>query len=162
MIKISIHDMIDIGTVLVTTKRGGDLSMEMQLHQKYIGVEFTKEQISMFTDIVESDIALKRILLAIGQHADSHKNDGINSGISIKELSEKVIIQRKVMRKGKKYELVEANIDRKHAERITDSLLKMTLCYYKSFHPTKLIFLTSRGRHIATEIMLRSRTATTN
>lgn len=133
--------------------------MEMQLHQKYIDVDFSREQVSMFTDIVESDIAMKRCILAIGQHADLHKNDGINAGISIKELSEKIIIQRKVMRKQKKYELVDANIDRKHAERIIDSLLKMTLCYYKSFHPTKLIFLTPRGRNIASEIIRRQRSA---
>jgi hypothetical protein len=138
--------------------------VEVQLHQQYINVEFTKEQVSMFTDIVELDLPMKRILLAIGQHADVHKDDELNAGISIKQLAEKVIINRKVQdrRRGKKFGIQETNIDRKHAERIVDSLLKMSLCYYKSFHPTKLIFLTPRGRMIATEIVRRHRDSLKN
>ncbi|WP_150274114.1 hypothetical protein [Paenibacillus tepidiphilus] len=132
--------------------------MEIQLHDKYINVEFSSEQVSMFTDIVEEDLAMKRILLTIAQHADAHKNESdLNSGISIKQLSEKVIIKRKVQKDGKskKYTISETNIDRKHVERIVDSLSNMTLCYFKSFHPTKVIFLTPRGRSIATELIRR-------
>jgi len=131
--------------------------VEYQLHLNHLDVDFTKEQVAMFADIVDADLPMKRILLTIGQHADLHKEDELNTGISIKQLSEKVIINRKVQdrRKGKKYGLQETNIDRKHAERIVDSLLKMSLCYYKSFHPTKLIFMTSRGRLVAMEIVRR-------
>ncbi|WP_240420379.1 hypothetical protein [Paenibacillus periandrae] len=131
--------------------------MEFQMHQQYIELEFNKEQIKMFADIVELDLPMKRILLSIGQHADANKDNELSAGISIKQLSEKVIITRKVQErgKGKKYGLQEANIDRKHAERIVESLLKMSLCFYKSFHPTKLIFLSPRGRSIAAEILRR-------
>ncbi|RUS44952.1 hypothetical protein [Cohnella sp. AR92] len=131
--------------------------MEIQMHQRYIDVEFTKEQVAMFTDIVESDLPMRRILLAIGQHADTHKDDELSSGISIKQLSEKVIINRKVQdrKNKKKFSLQDTYIERKHAERVVETLLKMSLCYYKSFHPTKLIFLSPRGRMVAGEIVRR-------
>lgn len=137
--------------------------MEMQLHLKYINIEFSTDQISMFADIVEEDLAMKRTLLTIAQHADAHKNESdLNSGISIKQISEKVIINRRVQKEGKskKYITSDTNIDRKHAERIVDSLLNMTLCYYKSFHPTKVLYLTARGRSIATELIRRQRNKT--
>lgn len=131
------------------------------LNQKYSDVELSTQQVQLLTDIIETDIPLKRVLLHIVKHADNHKDDESLSGISIKTLSETVIIERRVQgKRTKKYTFEKTNIDRKHVERIVDTLLKMTLCFFLSVPPSKLIFITRRGRQVVSEIVRRGHLTT--
>lgn len=130
--------------------------MNTSLNQKYLDVEFSDQLINMFADIIEHEVPIKRLLLHIGKHADSHKNDELGAGISIKILCETIIIERRVRSRKGKFSYESTNIDRKQCERLVETLLKMSLCYYVSVPPSKLIYLTKRGRQVARELVRRS------
>ncbi|OXS54986.1 hypothetical protein B1A99_24715 [Cohnella sp. CIP 111063] len=136
------------------------VSIDAYLNQKYSDVDLSEQQVAMLTDIVETDLPLKRVLLHIAKHADINKDEEVMSGISIKGLADSIVLERRVQQKknkSKKFNIEKTNIDRKHVERITDTLLKMSLCYFVSVPPSKLIYISRRGRQIAKEIVRRKK-----
>ncbi|MGF7033445.1 hypothetical protein J2T17_004393 [Paenibacillus mucilaginosus] len=130
--------------------------MDQELNQKYIEAEFSRELVTMFAEIIDTDTPLKRVLLFIGKHEDQNRHDEVRAGISIKQLTEQIITERKVRGRKGKYSVQETNIERKHAERLVEILLKMSLCYYVNVPPSKLVYLTKRGRMVALEVLRRA------
>ncbi|RJG21336.1 hypothetical protein [Paenibacillus thiaminolyticus] len=130
--------------------------MDDLINNKYEDITFTEVQNNMFSDLVESDIALKRVLMVIAKHSQTHKDNEVSGGITVKDITEQIILDRKV-RKGKKGFTTETTyINRKHAERVVETLLKMSLCYKVPFtHPSKLIYPTVRGISVSKELTRR-------
>ncbi|MGI2295606.1 hypothetical protein [Paenibacillus sp. GXUN7292] len=132
--------------------------MDEKMHQRFKGVRFSEDQTSMFADIVETDTALKRIFMTIVKLSVDNKDDATGGAVTIKQLLEHVKLTRKVQTNDegqKKYKLMDAPIDRKQAERKMDVLFKMSLCYYVSVAPAKLIYPTERGTAVCSELLKR-------
>jgi DNA-binding MarR family transcriptional regulator len=127
--------------------------MDHELFKKYESVSLSPELRALFADIVISEEATRKVLLTIGKQ--TLNTDSI--GVTIKQLLELIIIDRKVQRHGK-FIVEHTNIDRKHAEREVDKLLSMSLCYYHSVPPSKVINLTVRGKEVIAAIVQREKT----
>lgn len=125
--------------------------MNNQLHNEYKDVMFQVEQVLMFTDVVIADEAMKKVFIKIGQ-ATLNKDE---IGVTIQQITDLVKINRPVMQSDKTFKDEYTNIDRRHAERVVNNLLFMTLCYYRGVGASKVINYTKRGFQVAAEIKKR-------
>jgi DNA-binding MarR family transcriptional regulator len=124
--------------------------MDHELFKRYESVSLSPDLRALFTDIVMSEEATRKVLLTIGKQTLNTEN----IGVTIKQLTELILIDRKVQRNGK-FILEHTNIDRKHVEREVDKLLSMSLCFYRAVPPSKIINLTIRGKEVIATIMQR-------
>lgn len=124
--------------------------LDESLYKKYKHVKLPNELVQMYTDIISSDEATRKVFLHIGQQTTSEED----FGITISQLVERVKLTRRV-RKGKSFVIENTNIERKHVERILNSLFMMGLCYYRFIAPTKVINLTFRGKQVTAEFLNR-------
>ncbi|MEW9672973.1 hypothetical protein [Ammoniphilus sp. 3BR4] len=125
--------------------------MDYELYKKYEEVSLSTEMRSLFADIITSDEATRKTFLTIGKQ--TLNTDSF--GITIKQIADLIKIDRKVQNKDGTFKLVHTNIDRKHVERIVDKLLGMSVCYFRSIPPSKVINLTIRGKEVTAEIKKR-------
>lgn len=120
--------------------------MDSDLYNRFKGVKLPPELLDMFVEIIKSDDPSRKVLLSIAKYTSNNYHP---IGLTIKQISELVFIHRKVLNTKKaSFNTEFTNIDRKHAERIVDKLLGMSLCYYHHVKPSKLIRLTERGRQV--------------
>lgn len=124
--------------------------MDKDLYEKYKEVQLPIEVVQMFSDIIVKDEATRKVLI----HIAKHTTDEEEMGITIGQLVDRVKLKRKVQ-KGKTFVVENTNINRKHAERIVNSLSMMGLCYFRTLPPTRVINFTIRGKQVAAEIRKR-------
>lgn len=130
--------------------------MDINLHRQYKDVELSSEQVSMFADIVQDDEAIRKVFLQIGKMTQQiREEDELVAGVTITDVAKVVKINRKVQNTGGSYDTKYTYIDQKHAERVINNLLVMSLCFYQPVAKTKLINYTSRGKQVAAEIIKR-------
>lgn len=108
--------------------------MDLLLHRKYKNLEFPEEIEELFADIVANDNWLGSVLFYIvSEVSKKETNSEAIIGISITEVSNDLIIPKKVKHIEKNkvtFEKEHASMDRKHAERVIQCLMKMSLLYY--------------------------------
>ncbi len=124
--------------------------MDRSLYEKYKDIKLPVDLVNMYADIVINDEAARKVLIHIGKHTADEEELGLTVG----QIVERVHIQRKVQ-KSNSFVIQNANIDRKHAERVVHSLQMMGLCYYRPVPPSKVINFTVRGKQVAGEIKRR-------
>jgi len=132
------------------------------MHKKYKDVEFTPREVNMFADLIFADEAVKRLFVHIAKATLNQNKDDEFLGVTVRELVDMVSLNRKVQTKKGKFEYQETNINRKHVERILDSLLMASLVYYRLVPPTKIYAFTHRGKQVAAEIKRRLKALTNN
>ncbi|MBP1931806.1 hypothetical protein [Ammoniphilus resinae] len=125
--------------------------MDYDLHKKYEEVSLPVDLRILFADLIMADEATRKTFLTIGKN--TLNTDSF--GITIKQIADTVKINRKVQNRDGTFNTVHTNIDRKHVERIVDKLLAMSICYYRSIPPSKVINLTTRGKEVTAEIKKR-------
>ena len=120
------------------------------LSEKYQTIKFTDEVVNMFADILEQDEILYSVFLYIGNVVNKQfQETKYMRGISINEIVENVVIDRRVKKtKGKSYslEVERTNISRRSAEISVSTLSSMSLIYEKTMHPYKFLISTYRVR----------------
>lgn len=107
-------------------------------------MKFTEEQVDMYFELIFYDEAMRKCLMEIGKRTDKKNNE---SGITVSQLTDIIKVKRPVQ-KGKTFKQKETNINRKHVERILSTFQTMGLCYYRSIPPSKVFYLTYRGKQI--------------
>lgn len=131
------------------------------LSEKYQTIKFTDEVVNMFADILEQDEILYSVFLYIGNVVNKQfQETKYMRGISINEIVENVVIDRRVKKtKGKSYslEVERTNISRRSAEISVSTLSSMSLIYEKTMHPYKFLISTYRGQQVLIELGKRKK-----
>ncbi|MDM5185926.1 hypothetical protein QUF99_00180 [Bacillus sp. DX4.1] len=135
--------------------------MNEVLSEKYQTIRFTDEVVNMFADILEQDEILYNVFLYIGNVVNTQfQETNYMRGISINEIVENVVIDRRVKKtKGKSYslEVERTNISRRSAEISVSTLSSMSLIYEKVMHPYKFLISTYRGQQVLIELGKRKK-----
>ncbi|TKI85093.1 hypothetical protein [Bacillus mycoides] len=135
--------------------------MNEVLSEKYQTIKFADEVVNMFADILEQDEILYSVFLYIGNIVNKQfQETTYMRGISINEIVENVVIDRRVKKtKGKSYslEVERTNISRRSAEISVSTLSSMSLIYEKTMHPYKFLILTYRGQQVLIELGKRKK-----
>ncbi|EPC8409024.1 MULTISPECIES: hypothetical protein [Bacillus] len=130
--------------------------MNEVLSEKYKQNKFTEEVVEMFADIIEGDEILYNVFHYIGSQVNKqYQETKYMRGISINEIVESVVIDRRVKKpKGKSYslELERTNISRRSAEGSVATLASMSLITEKIMHPYKFLISTIRGQQVLVEL----------
>lgn len=133
--------------------------MDRELHLEYEKKLFPPEIVQLFSDLVESDETSKKIILFIGKLEKKRtKDQEAIKGITINEIIENVQVERKTKDNKKqtyKYEIT--NLHRKTTEQQVAKLLNMSLLYYESVKPYKMLYLTHRGWQVIAELLHRDK-----
>jgi hypothetical protein len=134
------------------------------LSEKYQTIKFADEVVNMFADILEQDEILYSVyLLYIGNIVNKQfQETKYMRGISINEIVENVVIDRRVKKKKKKrksysLEVERTNISRRSAEISVSTLSSMSLIYEKTMHPYKFLISTYRGQQVLIELGKRKK-----
>lgn len=133
--------------------------MDKDLHLEYAKKLFPQEMVQLFCDLVESDETTKKIILFIGKLEKKRtKGEETISGITINEIIDNVQVERKT-KDGKKqtYKYEITNLHRKTTEQQVAKLLNMSLLYYESVKPYKMLYLTQRGWQVIAELLHREK-----
>lgn len=135
--------------------------MNEVLSEKYQTIKFADEVVNMFADILEQDVILYSVFLYIGNVVNKQfQETKYMRGISINEIVENVVIDRRVKKKkGKSYslEVERTNISRRSAEISVSTLSSMSLIYEKTMHPYKFLISTYRGQQVLIELGKRKK-----
>ncbi|KWU54483.1 hypothetical protein AWW70_03370 [Bacillus mycoides] len=133
--------------------------MNEVLSEKYKQNKFTQEVVEMFADIIEEEEILYNVFHYIGSQVNKqYQETKYMRGISINEIVENVVIDRRVKKpKGKSYslEIERTNISRRSAEGSVGTLASMSLITEKIMHPYKFLISTIRGQQILIELERR-------
>lgn len=111
--------------------------MDELTHRRFEDYNFPEETTQMFAEILAADSLLVSVLLFITKTVQLNKQENIEiTGVTVNQITNEVIVKKPVKHtvKNKRiyFEKKEAPIDRKHAERLLQNLLKMSLCYYSN------------------------------
>lgn len=135
--------------------------MNEVLSEKYKQNKFTEEVVEMFADIIEEDEILYNVFHYIGSQVNKqYQETKYMRGISINEIVESVVIDRRVKKpKGKSYslKLERTNISRRSAEGSVATLASMSLITEKIMHPYKFLISTIRGQQVLVELGKRKK-----
>lgn len=127
--------------------------MSRVVQTSFENVRFTNEVINMFADLIADNEPTLKVIFYI---LKNHKND---KPTTIQDIVDNVkVIRRVAKRKGKKvigYEMAEAPLDRKTAERIVDRLYYMTLISIEEKLPFKQLYISNRGDQVINELANR-------
>lgn len=127
--------------------------MSRVVQTSFENVRFTNEVINMFADLIADNEPTLKVIFYI---LKNHKND---KPTTIQDIVDNVkVIRRVAKRKGKKvigYEMAEAPLDRKTAERIVDRLYYMTLISIEEKLPYKQLYISNRGDQVINELANR-------
>ncbi|MEK3992645.1 hypothetical protein [Robertmurraya sp. FSL R5-0851] len=133
--------------------------MDKELHLTYEKKLFPQEMVHLFCDLVQSDETTKKIILFIGKLEKKRtKGEETITGITINEIIDNVQVERKTKDEKKhtyKYEIT--NLHRKTTEQQVAKLLNMSLLYYESVKPYKMLYLTQRGWQVIAELLHRDK-----
>ncbi|EJQ43613.1 hypothetical protein IEQ_04941 [Bacillus cereus BAG6X1-2] len=135
--------------------------MNEVLSEKYKQNKFTEEVVEMFADIIEEEEILYKVFHYIGSQVNKqYQETKYMRGISINEIVESVVIDRRVKKaRGKSYslELERTNISRRSAEGSVATLASMSLITEKIMHPYKFLISTIRGQQVLVELGKRKK-----
>ena len=128
--------------------------MNNAMNQKYKHITLNPPLIEMFTELIEKDETTRSIFIYIGKKMagiSADPNSKSKVGATINSISNDLIVKRRVRKKVRTnitFELVETNLERKHVERVVNSLLLTGLCYFEEIGKTKVIYPTERGLEV--------------
>ncbi|MEX3623641.1 hypothetical protein [Viridibacillus arvi] len=137
--------------------------MNNAMYNKYKQINLTAPLIEMYTELIEKDEVTRKIFVYIGKKmAESIEPDTQTKiGATINNIAKDLVVNRNVRIRGSaKFKVAQAQLDRKHVERIIHSLLLTGLCYYEQVGKTKVIYCTDRGIQVLRNIYSKEIEAT--
>lgn len=137
--------------------------MDNAMYQKYKDIKLNPPLIEMFTDLIEKDEVTRSIFIYIGRRMAviaSDLNSESKIGATINSITSDLIVKRRVKKtiRGKVvFEPIETNLERKHVERVVNSLLLTGLCYFEQVGKTKVIYPTERGLDVLKALRIKEK-----
>lgn len=137
--------------------------MDNAMNQKYKDIKLNPPLIEMFTDLIGKDEVTRSIFIYIGRRLAviaSDLNSESKIGATINSITSDLIVKRRVKKtiRGKVvFEPIETNLERKHVERVVNSLLLTGLCYFEQVGKTKVIYPTERGLDVLKALRIKEK-----
>ncbi len=150
--------------LVVTMKMKGGYNMDNRMYNRYKGIQLSQPLVELFTDLISEDEVNLRIFIYIGQKMlkAMDPNSDTKLGATVNDMVEDIKVLRPVQQKGREFENVLTNVERKRAERAVQSLLLTGLCYFESVGRSKVIYCTERGTQVLRNINTRQKEKAAN